>query len=123
MKYSRTYEYILAEGDFGTVGISEEASDKMGDICFVELPQVGSKISKDSEAGVIESVKAASDIFIPVSGEVTEVNELLSQNPQLVSSSPLDKGWLFKIKILNKKELDLLMDADAFKKFVNEEGH
>lgn len=123
MKYSRTYEYILAEEDSGTVGISEEASDKMGDICFVELPQVGSKISKDSEAGVIESVKVASDIFIPVSGEVTEVNELLLQNPQLVSSSPLDKGWLFKIKILDNKELDLLMDVDEFKKFVNEEGH
>jgi len=123
MKYSSTYEYIFIDGDIGTVGISKEASDKIGDICFVELPKVGSKINKDGEAAVVESFKAASDIFIPVSGEIIELNELLTQNPQLVSISPLDKGWLFKIKILDNKELDLLMDADEFKKFVSMEGH
>lgn len=122
IKYSKTYEYIIVKGGIGTIGISEEASDKLGDIYLVELPKIGSKYKKDSEVGVIESVKAASDVYIPVSGEVLEVNNDLEKKPELVSESPIDKGWLFKIKILDKGELDSLMDYREFKKFVNEEG-
>lgn len=123
IKYSKTYEYIIVDGDTGTVGISVEASDKLGDIYFVELPKVGNHYKQNNEAGVIESVKTASDVYIPVSGEIIEVNSELEKAPQLISSNPLDKGWLFKIRISDKKELDMLMDYEEFKKFVNEEGH
>jgi glycine cleavage system H protein len=123
IKYSKTYEYIIVDGDIGIVGISAEASDKLGDIYFVELPKVGNHYKQNSEAGVIESVKTASDVYIPVSGEIIEVNSELEKTPQLISNNPLDKGWLFKIRISDKRELDTLMNYEEFKKFINEEGH
>jgi glycine cleavage system H protein len=123
IKYSKTYEYIIVDGDTGIVGISAEASDKLGDIYFVELPKIGKQYQMDTEAGVIESVKAASDIFTPVSGEIIEVNGELEKNPQLISGSPMDKGWIFKIRISDKNELGKLMDFEEFKKFINKEGH
>lgn len=121
IKYSKSYEYIIIEDDIGTVGISKEASDKLGDIYLVELPQVGKTYNKDQEAGVIESVKSASDIFNPVRGEVLEVNESLKQNPEIISRDPLGKGWIYKIKVLSPEEIKGLMDYDTFKKFIGEE--
>ncbi len=121
IKYTKNYEYIIIEAGIGVVGISKEASDKLGDIYFVELPQVGKIYNTDQEAGVIESVKSASDIFNPVKGEILEVNNNLRTNPELISKDPLGDGWVYKIKILASEKLKDLMDYDAFKKFIGEE--
>jgi glycine cleavage system H protein len=121
IKYTKSYEYIIIEDDIGIVGISKEASDKLGDVCLVELPKVGNIYETDQEAGVIESIKSASDIFNPVKGEVMEVNGNLEKNPEMISSDPLGKGWIYKIKILDGEKLKDLMDYDAFKKFISEE--
>lgn len=121
IKYTKSYEYIIIENEMGIVGISKEAADKLGDICLVELPEVGKIYNMEQEAGVIESIKSASDIFNPVKGEVLEVNDNLVQNPEIISSDPLGKGWIYKIKIIASEELKDLMDYDAFKKFTGEE--
>lgn len=119
IKYTETYEYIMVDGNTGIVGISREASDKLGDIYLVDLPQVGREVKKGDEVGVIESVKAASDIYTPVSGKIIEINDVLAEKPELISEDPLGKGWIFKIDISDSRELDSLMDHDNFKKFVN----
>lgn len=119
IKYTETYEYISVENNVGTVGISEEASDKLGDIYFIELPKVGKEFKKGEEIAVIESIKTASDVYCPVSGKVIEINSKLDSNPELVSKSPLDEGWLFKIEIFDLKELESLMDRDRFIKYIN----
>ena len=121
IKYTKSYEYIIIEDDIGVVGISKEASDKLGDIYLVELPKVGKIYNTDKEVGVIESVKSAFDIFNPVKGEILEVNDNLKQNPELISKDPLGKGWIYKINILAVKDLKALMDYNAFKKFIGEE--
>jgi glycine cleavage system H protein len=121
IRFAKTYEYILADADKGTVGISEEACDKLGDIYLVDLPEIGKEVKKGEEVGVIESVKAASDIYSPVSGKIIAINDLLVEKPGLISEDPLDKGWIFKIKISDKSELDELMDHDDFRKFVGEQ--
>ena len=120
IKYTETYEYIMIRNGKGTVGISEEASDKLGDIYLVELPEIGKEVKKGEEIAVIESVKTAADVYCPVSGKVIEINSKLESNPELVSKSPLSDGWLFKIEIINTSELDSLMDTDKFKKHINE---
>lgn len=120
IRYSKTYEYIIVDGDIGIVGISEEASDKLGDIYLVDLPEVGKEFKKDEEIAVIESVKAASDVYVPVSGKVVEVNKELENNAELISKSPLEEGWIFKIKIKDKGELESLMNYKEFLKFINE---
>ena len=122
IRYTGTYEYIKVADGTGIVGISEEASDKLGDIYLVELPEIGKKFKKDEEAGLIESIKTAADIYCPVGGKVIEINEKLGSEPELVSKSPLSEGWLFKIEITDMKELDSLMEPDQFKKYINEEG-
>jgi len=122
IRYTETYEYIAVSDGMGTVGISEEASDKLGDIYMVELPPQGTELQKGEEAGVIESVKTAADIYCPVSGKVIEVNKELESAPELVSNSPMEKGWLFKIEISHPDELDSLMDAGAFKKHIKDTG-
>ncbi len=122
IRYTKTYEYIMTKGNKGTVGISAEASDKLGDIYLVDLPSIGQQFKKDQEVAVIESVKSAADVYCPVSGKIIEVNSILESKPELVSKNPLNKGWLFKIEIFNKSELDTLMEYDEFKKFINEEG-
>lgn len=122
IKYTETYEYISVMGKSGTVGISEEASDKLGDIYLVELPEVGKEFKKGDEIALIESVKTAADVYCPVSGRVIEVNKKLESAPELISKSPLDRGWLFKIEISDPDELDSLMDVDRFKKHINETG-
>lgn len=120
ISFARTYEYILVNGNKGTVGISKEACDKLGDIYLIDLPEIGKEVKKDDEVGVIESVKAAYDMYAPVSGKIIETNEMLGKNPELISKDPLGKGWIFKIEIRDALELDGLMDHDEFKKFVNE---
>ena len=121
IKYTKTYEYIRVEEDIGTVGVSKEASDKLGDIYMVELPEIGKTYDKDQEVAVIESVKTASDVFNPVKGEVIEVNNDLKENQELISKDPLGKGWIYKIKILDSDELKVLMDYDVFKEYIGEE--
>jgi glycine cleavage system H protein len=118
MKYTSDHEYIRVENEIGTIGISNFAQEKLGDIVFVELPEVGKKLSKGQEAAVVESVKAASEVYAPVAGEIVEVNEAIVANPELVNESPEDSAWFIKIRIGNPRELDVLMSADAYKDYL-----
>ena len=122
IKYSQTYEFIKVVGNKGRVGISKEASDKLGDICLVDLPEIGRNFKKDEEIATIESIKAASDVNNPVEGTVTSINENLKTNPELISKDPLGDGWIYEIEIVDKTQLDLLMDYSDFLKFINQEG-
>lgn len=119
--YSEDHEWIEVEGDVGTVGVTDFAQEQLGDVVFVETPEVGGALDQGDEAGVVESVKAASEVYSPVSGEVTEVNEELADNPGLVNEEPEDGAWFFKIKLSDPAELDDLMDAAAYKKFCKEQ--
>ena len=116
--FSEDHEWINIEGNIGTVGISEYAQNALGDIVFVEVPEVGADFAKGDEVAVVESVKAASGIYSPVSGEITEVNGELEDNAALVNSSAQTDGWFFKIKVNDESELDGLMDSDGYKKFI-----
>ena len=115
--YSEDHEWINVEGGVGTVGITDYAQKALGDIVFVEAPEVGDDFAKGDEVAVVESVKAASEIYSPVSGEITAVNEGLEENASLVNSSPGGDGWFFKINISDDSELEGLMDADGYKAF------
>ena len=116
LKYASSHEWARLEEDGTvTVGISDHAQDALGDVVYVETPEVGQTLSAGEEAGVVESVKAASDIYAPISGEVVAVNEALEDEPETVNSSPYDDGWFFKIKPSDESELDKLLDADAYK--------
>jgi glycine cleavage system H protein len=115
LKYAATHEWARDEGDGTvTVGISDHAQESLGDVVYVEQPEVGSSVTGGEEAGVVESVKAASDIYSPVSGEVIAVNELLEDEPETINSSPYDDGWFFKVKISDPSELEGLYDAAAY---------
>ena len=118
MRFSKDHEYIDAGGDVATVGISEHAQSALGDIVFVDLPQVGATFKKGDPAAVVESVKAASDVFAPASGEVVAVNDKLANSPSLVNEAAQGEGWLFKLKLANPSELDGLMDADAYAEYL-----
>lgn len=115
--FTDEHEWIYVDGDTATVGITDYAQSQLGDIVFVELPQVGSAVAKGKDAAVVESVKAASDVYAPITGEVTEANSALEDDPALVNSSPEDGGWFFKLTISDKSELDGLMNAAAYKSF------
>lgn len=117
-KYTETHEWVKIEGDSATIGISDHAQDSLGDVTFVELPESGSRVTKGKECGVIESVKAASDLYAPVSGTVAEVNGELETAPEAINQSPWEKGWLFKVNGVDASELDSLMDAEAYEKFL-----
>jgi len=117
LKYSEDHEWIRIEGDTGVVGITDYAQEQLGDIVFVELPDVGRQMAKGDEAAVIESVKAASELYAIVGGEVTEVNGGLGDDPAQVNSDPMGNGWFFKMKIGDAGELDGLMDESAYKAF------
>lgn len=115
LKFASTHEWIRVDDNgIATVGISAHAQDALGDIVFVELPEPGTEIEARAEVAVIESVKAASDIYSPVSGEIIEVNEALIDNPQLVNSAPFDDGWIYKVTINDEKDLDELLSAEAY---------
>ena len=113
-KYTQEHEWIVVEGDVGTIGVTEYAANELGDIVFVELPEPGSEFGQNDTVGTIESVKAVADLYLPISGEVTEINEAVVDGPELVNSSPMDDGWLLKVRIADASELDQLMDAAAY---------
>ena len=115
-KFTKDHEYIRVEGSTGIVGITPYAQEQLGDIVFVELPSVGKVLKQGDEAAVVESVKAASEIYAPVSGTVTEVNAALSGDPGLINTAPETEGWIYKLSLANPAELDGLLDADAYAK-------
>lgn len=117
-RYSKDHEYIRIEGDVGTVGISDYAQSQLGDVVFVELPSLGKALTKGGEAAVVESVKAASEVYAPVSGEVVEVNGELEAAPGTVNEDPAGKGWFLKIKIKDAAELDALMNEAEYQNYV-----
>jgi glycine cleavage system H protein len=118
--FTDEHEWIDVEDNIATVGITDFAQGQLGDIVFVELPEVGALIEQGKDAAVVESVKAASDVYAPITGEITEVNPALEDDPALVNSSPEDDGWFFKMTIADEGELDALMDEDGYKAFVAE---
>ncbi len=118
IKFSEDHEWISIEGDIGTVGITNYAQNALGDVVFVELPEVGASFAKGDEASVVESVKAASEIYAPISGEIVEVNGKLDDAPDTVNQSPRDDGWFFRISISDTSELEGLMDEDGYDEFV-----
>ncbi|MRI35286.1 glycine cleavage system protein H [Endozoicomonas sp. OPT23] len=116
LKFAPSHEWVQVNGDGTvTVGISEHAQELLGDVVFVELPEIGQEVTAGTEFSLVESVKAASDIYAPVSGEVVEVNETLDEAPETINESPLDTGWIAKIKLSNESDLDNLMDEAAYK--------
>jgi glycine cleavage system H protein len=117
-KYTSDHEFISVENGIGTVGISEYAQDKLGDIVFVELPEIGKVLAKGQEAAVVESVKAASEVYAPVSGEVVEVNEAIVANPELVNQDPEGEAWFIKLRLSNPRELDMLMSPETYKDYL-----
>ncbi len=117
IKYTEDHEWLSIEGDAATVGITHHAQDALGDVVFVDLPEVGKNFAAKDIAGVVESVKAAADVYMPVSGEVTEVNEALRTDPSLANSDPLGGGWFFKIKLSDPSQLDALMDETSYTAF------
>lgn len=122
LKYTEEHEWVRDEGGSCALGITAYAAEQLGDITYVELPEVGAKLAKGAEAGAVESVKAASDIYVPVGGEVTAVNTALDERPELVNESPYTDGWFFKLKDVDPAELDALMDAAAYEKYVEEQS-
>jgi glycine cleavage system H protein len=122
LKYTKTHEWIYIQGDTAIVGVSDHAQHEMGDIVFVDLPKIGNKVEKGKQACVVESVKSAFDIYAPVSGEISEVNTKLSDNPALVNQSPIEEGWLFKMKV-SKPDLSDLMDFKLYQEFLKTAAH
>lgn len=117
VKYTEDHEWLKIEGDMAIVGITVHAQDALGDVVFVELPEVGTTFAQKDTAGVVESVKAAADVYMPVSGEVVEVNEALRDDPSLANSDPLGAGWFFKVKLSDASQLDALMDETRYTAF------
>lgn len=122
LKYTGEHEWVMVEGSIATIGISDFAQDQLGDVVFVELPERGRRLAKGDEAAVIESVKAASEVYAPVSGEIVDVNDALGDDPATVNSDPTGKGWFIKIKLSDPSELDGLMDEEAYNKFTAKQG-
>ena len=118
VKYTKDHEWVRVEGDVATIGVTDHAQQQLGDVVFVELPDVGRKVEQGKEAAVVESVKAASEVFAPVSGEVVEVNHDLENEPARVNSGAETEGWFFKLRLSNPAELDALMDEAAYKTYV-----
>lgn len=117
IRYTEDHEWLNVEGDSAIVGITHHAQDALGDVVFVDLPEVGKRFDQKDIAGVVESVKAAADVYMPVSGEVTEVNEALRADPSLANSDPLGAGWFFRVRLSAPAQLDALMDEAAYGKF------
>ena len=120
VKYSKEHEWIKIEGDVGTIGITKHATEMLGDIVFVELPDIGTSVEKDGTAGVVESTKAASDVYTPISGEVVENNQSIVDDPAKINSDPENEAWFFKLKIKDKSEIDRLMNKEEYDKFAKE---
>ena len=122
VKYSKEHEWIKLDGDTSVIGITQHATEMLGDIVFVELPEIGSSVVKDGNAGVVESTKAASDIYTPVSGEIIENNQAIVDDPAKVNNDPENDAWFFKLKITDKSEMDSLMNKEEYEKFSKESG-
>jgi glycine cleavage system H protein len=120
LKYVKSHEYVRVEGDVAVIGITAFAADQLGDVTFVELPKVGDKFKLEQKFGVIESVKSVSDLFAPVSGEITAINERLESEPELVNVDCYGEGWMIKMKLSDASELDATLSADQYKEFVVE---
>ncbi|HLT01640.1 MAG TPA: glycine cleavage system protein GcvH [Geminicoccaceae bacterium] len=118
VRYTKEHEWIRVDGDVATVGISDYAQQQLGDVVFVELPEVGRQVSQGGSMAVVESVKAASDVYAPLSGEVVEINAALESDPGLVNQSPEDQGWFCRVRVGDPGQLTQLMDADAYKAYV-----
>jgi glycine cleavage system H protein len=123
LKYTKDHEWLRMDGEVATVGITPYAQEKLGDLVFVELPGAGTKFDRGAVAATVESVKAASEVYAPVGGEVVAVNDKLADEPGLVNAAPTGNGWLFKMKIANAAELDSLLDDDAYKALTAASGH
>jgi glycine cleavage system H protein len=121
LKYSKEHEWVLVEGNVATVGITDYAQEQLGDIVFVELPAIGDKVSKEDNFGVVESVKAVSDVYAPVSGKVLEVNDDLPENPEMLNEDPYGDGWMIKVEMSDREELDDLLTAAEYEQYVAEE--
>eukprot|EP01018_Ginkgo_biloba_P006271 Gb_37034 [translate_table: standard] len=121
LKYAESHEWVKHEGQVATVGITHHAQDHLGEVVFVDLPEVGAPVSKGSSFGAVESVKASSDINAPISGEVVEVNAKLSETPGLINGSPYEEGWIIKVRVKDPSELDSLMHAENYTRFCEEE--
>ena len=123
LRYTKQHEWLRDDGGTYTVGITSFAAEQLGDVTYVEVPEIGVELKQGGEAGAVESVKAASDIYAPASGTVTEINASLEDKPELVNESPYDEGWFFKLSGVDESELDNLMDTDAYDAFVEEQDH
>lgn len=123
-RYAKSHEYVHAEGGIGTIGITDYAQKELGDVVFVELPAIGSQLELGDELGSIESVKAVSEIFAPVSGEVVEVNEALRDKPELINTDPYGDGWMIRLRLTTPDEADELMSAEEYDEYIEKEsGH
>jgi glycine cleavage system H protein len=115
LKFTAEHEWLKLEGDVATVGITSHAAEQLGDLVFVELPEIGASFKKDGDAATVESVKAASDVYSPLDGEITEINQAIVDDPSLVNSDPQGAGWFFKLKLTNASDADALLDEAAYK--------
>jgi len=123
LKFTSDHEWILIKNDSATVGITQYAQEQLGDVVFVELPKTGASFEAGAAAVVVESVKAASDVYSPIKGEIVDVNQEVAANPSLVNSDPMGKGWLFKMKIADQSQLDKLMDEQAYRALISGASH
>jgi glycine cleavage system H protein len=122
LRFTRDHEWVRLEGDLAVIGITDYAQSQLGDVVYVELPEIGRRVEKGKEAAVVESVKAASEVYAPVSGEVAEVNEAVAADPAKVNADPMGEGWFVKLRLADPGELDGLLDEGAYQKFVEEQG-
>ena len=120
VKYSKEHEWLKLDGDIATIGITKHATEMLGDIVFAELPEKGSSVEKDGTAGVVESTKAASDVYTPITGEVVDTNQTIVEDPSKINADPEGEAWFFKLKIKDIKELDTLMSKDEYDRFAKE---
>ena len=118
LKYTEEHEWVAVDGDIATIGITDYAQGELGDLVFVELPEVGTDVEQSSAFGTVEAVKAVSDLFAPISGSVTEINETLADDPEVVNKDPYGDGWMIKVKISDSSQLDDLLDAEAYKELI-----
>jgi len=121
LKYSKQHEWVLVEGNVATIGITDFAQDQLGDIVFVELPAVGDKVSKEDAFGVVESVKAVSDVYAPLTGKVLEINDDLPDNPEILNEDPYGDGWIIKIEMTDPDEIEDLLSSEEYEEYVAEE--
>jgi len=119
LKYTESHEWVRSDGEIATVGITDHAQNELSDVVFIELPIVGDSCQEKGMVAVVESVKAASDIYCPISGEIVEINEALNENPSLVNTSPYESGWIFKVKMANATQWSALKDAEAYQQLLS----